>query len=184
MQAIGAGSPGLSLAVAAEQHSSAWFAPARRQGSGQQFGLVIATTVRSATAGGRPGDDVDLGGIESTAELLGQVVGEAALVAELQADDEIFRQAHELRGGNDARRCCDGRGGHQGKTTTATQLGSGLAASGTTFHQHVPVVSRGCDSHHVITGGSPHDDLEHCRPGSTDRLSEHRPSPGRSPPLP
>jgi hypothetical protein len=101
VQAIVARAAGLRLTVVAEQHSSAWLAPLCGQRSGQQFGLVVAPAMGATATGGRPGNDVDLGGIEPATELLGQVPGEPTAISELQPNDEFLGEAGELGRGND-----------------------------------------------------------------------------------
>jgi hypothetical protein len=94
--------------VAAKEHPPARFAPQRGERSSEQLGLIVPATANPGTAGGRPGDDVDLGCIEPTAELTGEMYGEVAAIAVLQPDDQFFAQTTEFG-------CCEnaGRGGHR-----------------------------------------------------------------------
>lgn len=145
IQPIVAGLSSLGSTVPTKQHAPTGFAPMRRQRPSQQFGLVVPALARSARARGCPGDDVDLGGIESAAELLGEMAGEATAVAELQPDHEFLGQPDELCRGDDARRGDDGRRRHQCEPTPAAQFHPGFPTTSTTIDQHEFVVARGYD---------------------------------------
>ena len=129
--------------MAAEQHPPARLAPSRGEGPGQQFGLVVPAPARTTTTGGRPRDDIDLGGIEPPAELLGEVHREVTAVAVLQPDHEIAAETRELGGGNDAGGRDDRARRNQREAAAAAQIGTRFGTPGTAVDQHVDVVAKG-----------------------------------------
>jgi hypothetical protein len=145
MQTIVATATRLRLTVAAKQHSPAWLAPARRQSTRHQFGLVVAATIGASPTRWRPGDDVDLGRIEPTAELLGEMMGKPTPITELQAENEFFGKTRKLRCSQYSPRGGYWRRGREREPTTTTQIDPGLPATSATNHQHGPVVAKGCD---------------------------------------
>jgi len=136
VEPFGAAASGLARAVMAKQHPPARFAPQCAKCSGEQFGLVVASLADMAAGGRRPRDDIDLGGVETSAELLGEVHRQAAAVAVLETNHEFTSEPGELGGGDDAGGRGDRRRSNQRKSAPPAQIDTRFATPCASTVQH------------------------------------------------
>lgn len=137
VQARGAIEPGLGrVGTLAFEQPATRNAELSRDATGDHLGLIESAAATAATAGGCPGDHVDVGrahaaGDEPIDQQPGQVVADGPTVAVLVAQQHIARPADERYGGH------DGSAGHTGgcgerEPARATEHGSGAFAAGAT----------------------------------------------------